>query len=453
MMAVACLVAAVLPALPAQAQAEPNARGGRDTITVVGTGHARKDVKNINKAIAKAGNNGKTVQLIGHFNMGDTCIACVRISNPVTIVGTGDPTVANPDEASTTIIEGGPNGLASVPFLVFEPGAGEVNISRLWFRNMLEGQLWLEGTSADTKVRFSYNRFTELRPSFTPSLSFPMAGGWSIEKMNTEQNERGSIADVSPGGEWQVDHNYADVIRHPFFGDQDCVAMAHWSFSKVTITDNTLKCDQDVIEVEGGLNPNAQVLVARNQLEMSAAPSPEGIAYPPGGHPEGIKIMANLAASVQVVDNQVLANGTDSDKGVCILFASPQGQPPTFGSNLLAGNTCTMDNMTAGLLAGYTQGGAFYPAGTLQNTLVVNNTFTGTAKFGIAFLDYQPPPGLGPEWGLTNDGNGNIFANNDLSGVVAPVALQFGPATHDNLFVGDPGGPVVDDGTNNVVIP
>jgi hypothetical protein len=449
-----CVTATLCAALPAEAKPKPPG-----VITVVGTARPEKDVRNINRAIRQAGKNHKTVRLVGHFDVGDLCVACIRITKPVTIVGTGDPTVPNPNEATTTIIEGGRQGLAIVPFLVFKPGDGEVNVSRLWFRNMTEGQLWLQGTSEGSKVRFSYNRFTELRPAFTPSLSFPMAGGWSIEKKDDDDGEDpdvepGDLDDVSPEGEWQIDHNYADVIRHPFFGDQDCIATAHWSFSKVTITDNTLKCDQDVVELEGGINPDAEILIARNDIVQSAAPSPEGILYPPGGHPEAIKVITNLASSVRVIGNEIDSIGTHTDTAVCILFASPQGSPPPFGSNVVADNTCNMSGVTAGLLAGYTQAGAFYsPAGTMQNTLVIGNTFRGTAKFGIAFLDYAAPPGFGPEWGLVNDGNGNVFVGNHLSGLVAPVALQFGAATHDNLFVGDPGGPVVDLGTNNVVVP
>jgi hypothetical protein len=88
----------------------------------------------------------------------------------------------------------------------------------------------------------------------------------------------------------------------------------------------------------------------------------------------------------------------------------------------------------------------------MQNTVVVRNTFKGTAKYGIAFLDYKPPLHSPPIFGLTNNGNHNIFIRNDLSKLKAPVGLYFGPATHDNLYFGKVPGRLIDKGTNNQVV-
>jgi hypothetical protein len=441
-------VAGLIAAVPATAAAAATAAPG--VIQVVGTGDPSKDVPDINNALATAGSTHQTVQLVGHFNVGDSCRGCVKINHAVTIVGTGDPSVAHPPRGSTTIIEGGPHGGATVPFFIFKPGAGTVSISKLWFDHASLGEVWFLGTIAQSRIVLSNNRFTDVRPVTKPiGFMFPVAGGWRVTGKNIIRNEEGTLSKTPPSGQLVINHNYFDNVRHPFFGDDDCIALAHWALSQVTITDNTIKCDSDVIEVEGGINTSARILVANNDVTMSSAPSPEGILYPPGGHPEAIKIMSNLAQSIHVLGNQVHAFG--NNKGVCILFASPLHHAPAFGSDVVADNTCRMAGMTAGILAGYNTGGPFYPRGVMQDTVVAHNTFQGIAKYGIAFLDYKPPLGARPIFGLTNDGNHNVFAGNDLSHLVTPVGLYFGPATYDNLYIGKVPGRVVNKGTHNVV--
>lgn len=443
--AAAGLVAAVPATVAAAATAAPG------VIKVVGTGNPSKDVTAINNAIATAGSTHQTVQLVGHFNVGDSCRTCIKINHPVTIVGTGDPSVAHPNPFEVTIIKGGARGGARVPFFIFKPGAGTVSISKLWFFNASMGEVWFLGTTSQSRVVLINNRFTNVRPVTKPiEFTFPVAGGWKVTGRNALRNEVGTLAKTPPAGQLVVDHNYFNSNPRVFFGDDDCVALAHWALSLVVITNNTIACRSDVIEVEGGINPKARILVADNKVTMDSAPSPEGILYPPGGHPEAIKIMSNLARRILVLRNQVHAFG--NSKGVCILFAAPLHHPPTRGSNILADNTCTMRGMTAGLLTGYNTGGPFYPRGTMQNTLVIRNTFKGSAKYGIAFLNYKPPRGLPPLFGLTNNGNHNLFIRNDLSGLHTPVGLYFGPATHDNLYFGKVPGRLVDKGTNNKVI-
>jgi hypothetical protein len=442
--AAAGLIAAVSATVTAAAATAPS------VIRVVGTGNPSKDVPNINNALAAAGSS-TTVQLVGHFNVGDSCRICIKINHPVTIVGTGDPSVAHPNPFSVTIIEGGARGGATVPFWIFKPGAGTVSISKLWFDHASLGEVWFDGTTAQSRIVLSNNRFTDVRPVTKPvEFTFPIAGGWKVTGRNIIRNEEGELFPVPPAGQLVVDHNYFNSNPRPFFGDDDCIAMAHWAMSQVTITNNTLSCRSDVIEIEGGVNESAQVLVADNDITEDSAPSPEGILYPPGGHPEAIKIMANLARRIYVLRNQVLQFG--NNKGVCILFAAPLHHPPTPGSDIVADNTCTMHGMTAGLLAGYNTGGPFYPRGTMQNTVIVGNTFKGSAKYGIAFLDYKPPLGSPPVFGLTNNGNHNIFIRNNLSKLKTPVGLYFGPATYDNVYFGKVPGRLVDKGTNNVVV-
>jgi hypothetical protein len=440
--------AALIATVPATVAAATTAQ---DVIRVVGTGNPSKDVPDINAALATAGSTHQTVQLVGHFNVGDSCRICIKIRHPVTIVGTGDPSVAHPNPFAVTIIKGGARGGARVPFFIWKPGAGTVSISKLWFDNASLGEVWFLGTTSKSRVVLTNNRFTNVRPVTKPiELTFPVAGGWKVTGGNIIRNEVGELAKVPPAGQLIIDHNYFNSNPRPFFGDDDCIALAHWALSLAIVTNNTLSCRSDVIELEGGINPSAQILVADNDITSDAAPSPEGILYPPGGHPEAIKIMSNLARRIDVLRNQVLQFG--NNKGVCILFAAPLHHPPRPGSNIVADNTCTMHGMTAGLLTGYNTGGPFYPRGTMQDTIVVRNTFKGSAKYGIAFLDYKPPRGLPPLFGLTNNGNHNLFIRNDLSGLRTPVGLYFGPATYDNLYFGKVPGRLVDKGTHNKVV-
>lgn len=123
-------------------------------------------------------------------------------------------------------------------------------------------------------------------------------------------------------------------------------------------------------------------------------------------------------------------------------------------STLISGNRCTMSGVFAGLLGGFAGNGSAFPQGSLDDAVVTNNTFTGTADFGITMMDFDFP--LLPANNLVNKAHGNVFRGNDMSGftpINGGASLYFGPSTHDNVFVGNPNGPVVDLGTHNAIVP
>ena len=93
----------------------------------------------------------------------------------------------------------------------------------------------------------------------------------------------------------------------------------------------------------------------------------------------------------------------------------------------------------------------------LQNAVVKNNVFEGTARFGVAFLDWiYTGPGSGElDNDLVNQGNRNVFYGNDMSRLRASdAALVFWDETHDDCFSGGTGvGAVIDNGRGTRINP
>lgn len=410
-------------------------------ITVVGSGRPRLDVANLNQGIQQGEQTGKTVQLVGHFNVGDTCNFCVKIEGPVTIVGTGDPTVAAPRPSEVTIIEGGTLGLATSIFTVLLPQnarPGAVNVSRLWFDKGHADQITVRSTNTNTTLRFSYLRATNVTPIAHRLDAIILASSVG----------RG----VSVRGQIQIDHNYFDIPHPPVlrFVDENPVAIAFDDFSKITIVDNTF-ISRGEAEIEFSRNPDATVLYARNYLVMNAPPSPVARFLAGGlpGYPAAIKIAASPARQIQVLDNYVLAYG--SNLGVCMLVTSPQTPEGNLTQTLIKGNTCDLVGSGMAIAGGFP-----FPGGSLQNAIVVDNTFRGSARWGIGFVDFIARPGIPRAFTLKNEGHDNVFSNNDMSKLITTTAaLQFGPSTHDNLFVGNISrfnGKVVNRGKHNTII-
>ena len=65
--------------------------------------------------------------------------------------------------------------------------------------------------------------------------------------------------------------------------------------------------------------------------------------------------------------------------------------------------------------------------GSLKNSIIRNNEFTGSAEFGIYLADTTE---FGP-----NASKSNVFSGNDLSAFTAVVSqVMIGPSSHDNFF-------------------
>jgi hypothetical protein len=112
-----------------------------------------------------------------------------------------------------------------------------------------------------------------------------------------------------------------------------------------------------------------------------------------------------------------------------------------------------MAGVFAGLLGGWAGELPSFPQGSLDHAVVTNNTFCGTADFGITMMDFTVP--RAPANNLANTSHVDVFTHNNLSGfrpIKGGASLYFGPATHDNDFIGSPHGPVVNRGRRNVIV-
>ena len=256
------------------------------------------------------------MQLVGHFNVGDTCLFCVKIDGPVTIVGTGDPTVASPRPSQVTIIEGGTLGLATSPFTVNLPAnapAGAVDVSRLWFDKGTLSQILVNSTNTDTSVRFSYLRLTRV----TPLAGVASAGILAFPKLGVGPSLRGQI---------QMDHNFVQPAQalDPTLADINPVAVAFDDFSTIAIVDNTFISSGEA-EIEYSGNPDATILYARNNIVSNTVESSlTRLLYQGGapGYPAAIKVAGVVARQVQVLDNHAVVSGSGSS--ACMLVTSAQ---------------------------------------------------------------------------------------------------------------------------------
>ena len=445
---------------PLEAQAAPGA-----VITVSGTGTPLADIRNINRAVEQA-TPGGTVRLDGQFRLGVACIGCIRIRGPVTIEGTTDPTGAVPN-ANSTIIDGGLS-----PFLIAQERSSPgqvIRIRNLWFR----GSTLLSATVLQSFDRTVVQncRFTEIRPlllavsqfRFAVISGFPDIGGIVGKNGVDSSMTTNALLDQFPGANVLFDNlpisegriefvgNYVDFLTTPgpvpfTFGDDNGFALAGCQYDTVVMQNNYLATRGEALEIEGCLEPSARHVVSGNTVVMDAPLSVEAFYAPPGGHPAAVKVLGNAAATERVINNRVRTFGARA--GVCMLL----GTVNPASNFLVRGNQCDVDGQIAALLGGYPGFPFFYPVSFLSNARVLDNTFTGVAVFGLAFFDI-PFIGL-PSFSLVNQATGNVFRDNDLSGLVSTeAALYFDAQTSNNIFVGDPNGAVVDLGTNNLVAP
>jgi hypothetical protein len=217
----------------------------------------------------------------------------------------------------------------------------------------------------------------------------------------------------------------------------------------VEVSRNFVATRGEGIEFESCGGPGSVYVVERNTVVVDAAPSPYGFLVRAGGlqraggHPAAIKMAGVSADSFEILKNDITMSG--SPAGVCIMANTTNPD----STNKIAKNTCEMDGQFAGLLGGFVAVPGLFPAASLSGTQVRKNVFLGDAELGIALIDLDL---LGlPLLSLINDGHDNVFRKNDLSQLEAATAnVFFGVSTFDNLFMGDPGGPVVDLGVGNV---
>lgn len=233
--------------------------------------------------------------------------------------------------------------------------------------------------------------------------------------------------------------------KFPFvFGDDNAVGIAGCQYSSISIEQNYF-ASRGEMEIEGCEGSGARYRVAGNTVRMNGSSSTENTisANFVGGHPAAIKTVGNPGeVSLEVVDNDVTVTGTRA--GVAVLAGTSNPDAVT----LYARNTIRTDGQRTAFLGGFPGIPGFFPASSLQNAQIRDNTFLGTARTAIGFRDIR--------WLLTqnlvNRANRVDIRRNDMTGLtVSGPALRFDPSTFDNTFAGNPNGPIDDRGTNNTI--
>lgn len=421
-------------------------------IVVVGQDDPQVDPRAVQAALDQATllPNGR-VQLQGAFDFSH-CDNCVVVRGPVILEGTGDP--SGPDEptpAEVTTIKADGSAAPLVVRMVQDYFDGTLVVRRLWFTSGVSLAIKLEQTRGVVELR--NNRITGIEPIGPPEDQFRFGiGGAGIGPYS------GKLV-----GELHAIGNYIDNRDVPFSrGDDNGISIAASTFSVVEYRDNRLYTDGESIEIEGLANPDGTIEVVGNDVINAAAVSsladlteivglPTGVS---GGHPAALKVIGVQAQSVRIEGNTIAVSGYPS--AVCIMVGQDAFRPLEDGRFEIRGNRCTMDGQFAALQAGWAGTVPFFPPFYLDRAIVEDNVFTGTARFGIPFLDWNY---IGPGGGalpndLVNRGHANVFRRNDLTSFQATEnGLVFWDNTVDNAFVGDTGGSVIDRGRDNVIQP
>jgi hypothetical protein len=363
----------------------------------------------------------------------------------VVLQGTIDPTgEAEPTSGKTAIIANA--GVSPLVVNDLSDGNGVIRIEKLWFRG---GQgLALDVARLAGRVELVRNRVS----------------GYSSFDINGADHRFGlAAAGFAPGseepgeaearGEFLAKRNYIDNRDVPFeIGDDNGISLLRCRFNRVEILRNTVYTRGESIEIESCANPEGEIRIAANDVITDAAISVRApLTDAPrfdqhGGHPASIKVAAAEAARLVIANNRVRMWGETT--AVCIMPGLVNE-----GDVVIRDNHCSMDGQFAGLLGGWAGTPGLFGPFYLSNANVRDNRFDGTAYLGIAFSDFAFT-GFNPgeDQDLINQGHDNVFTGNDLSELsTTRAALYFGDSTHDNQFMGDPGGAVEDYGTNNDV--
>jgi hypothetical protein len=437
---------AASPAVPAQPAARAAATCHGPSIKVHGTGVPAMDRRHIQEAITLGETSGQCVLLLGHFNVG-FCVLCLKITGPVTLTGEADPTGPSPKPSRLTVIRA-TGGLGSLA--VNEPPtarAGLVRVSDLWLRGSTLIGLSIVNFYRGTLL-IDHNRVTDVRER--GRFRFGIGGS----------------PDIFPGsnvlaGNYIVRDNYVDTTGRPFLpGDDNGIALQGATFTTIDFSHNTVITKGESLEIEASTARTVRIdgntVVTRSRVNSKFALIVNTVGYPRlhGGHPAALKLAANDVADFSITNNDITVGG-GSNTSICIMqyMIAPNLSVHRHRTTLISGNHCTMTRIFAGLLAGWAGELPFFAQGSLDNAVINRNTFSGTADFGITMMDFTVP--AAPANNLVNTSNGDAFTNNDLSAftsIKGGADLYFGPSTHDNTFIGELNGPVVNLGKHNVII-
>lgn len=424
--------------------AHPGGSCPQPAITVEATRRPRVNQERIQAAIDAGQASGRCVVLRGQFDVG-VCVFCIQVTGPVTILGQGDPTGPLPNPRAQTVVRAtGGVGILGVNQPPDGP-AGLVRISGIWWRGGTLAGLGIQNFYRGT-LQFDHNRVTDVRER--ARFRFGIAGS----------------SQILPGsdvltGDLIVRDNYVDMTTNPFIrGDDNAIALQGATFNTIDFSRNVAISNGESIEIEfstgSNYNISDNVISSTRRLDSALANVVNTVGYPDlhGGHPSAIKMAGNDVANMTIRNNHLTVGGGSSTM-VCILqyMADSSASVHDTRSTEVSGNRCAMDGIFAGLLGGWAGERPFFPQGTLDDAVVRNNTFTGTAAFGMTMMDFTVP--RAPVNDLINTSHGNNITANDFTGFTPSVAsLYLGVSTHDNRFEGNPHGPVINLGTNNQIL-
>ncbi len=446
------LVAAIgIAAAPAPAGAVEISRD--NVFTVVGQNNPATDPVNVQEAVNQAFVSvGGTVQLIGTFDFG-ACSLCVIVPGPMTISGTGDPSVSDPSSAPTTVIKAS----GTAPIAVLDTGGplGNINIERIWFngaQTLAVMLLQVRGT-----FTFSRNKVSGVLPS--SEFRFAVAGA-SVGPVPDANSAAITAAFTRWGtsdgpkltGMVVFDSNIIDNDVPMPVGDDNGFAFAQCHLKSIQVTNNTIRAGE-AVEIEGCRGPGAVYVIANNTITQTGTASnlaqltksPGLVRH--GGHPAAIKPLDSEAALVIIRGNRVdMRPGPRT--GVCIMT----GNSNKLSATRIVDNTCIMNGQFAAILGGWAGNPGFFNPSFMQNATIRENQFVGRSLFGYALLNFSFLNNS--DMALDNKGHDNVFYNNEVRAFVATrAAVDLGLLTRDNIVVDDLRGRVVNRGFHNTVEP
>jgi hypothetical protein len=440
-------------ALPAAAQ---DSSDRSRTVVAVGTGRPFVDIAVLRRALIRVGPDG-TLQLVGTFNL-TGCVACLLIRDGITVEGADQG--GRPAEA--TLVGG------SFPFIVAvrdrgergesgdrrdRGGSGNLTLQRLHFSGQLGTTVYFFKTVAQTKVLD--NTVTNLNPITLLDGRRSVRGAMlAAQFFPNDAGIRDEIRDRFPafasvmdrfGREHQLQGNFTfsrnrfDLITPAMsFGVDTTLGMFGDDFSKLTIENNELASYGETIEIEFGRNPDGVRNIRHNTITMVSIEVFESELFGVG-NPAAISLEASQARVVNIVDNDVITSGTENGTGIGGGTANEATRWRITGNRIQTAGQIPFPGGFHGL-------DPFFTGSSMVNTLYKDNSVSGTAKYGFWFdTDNNFDP----------TSHGNTLGPNDFSGFTptSGTTVFLGPQTFKNTITGPLNGGVIDQGTDNVVVP
>ncbi len=441
-----CALTAVLGA--SAAAAAPRAAA----IIVVGQNDPNQDVVNVQSAINRAHLAVRgTVKLEGTFDFG-SCSLCVIVPGPMTITGTGDPTVANPSVDKTTTIK--TTGAAPMAILDTGPVTGKITIRHIWF----DGAQTLAIMMLQVVGRLDVldNRITNVLPGkeFRFAIAGASVGTSTPEAATATKNaikSLGSSDGPQMTGIVNIDGNYINSSNVPMkSGDDNALAFAGCHLKGIKITHNVMYAGE-AVEIEGCRGKNAIYFISRNTIVQTSvvsnlAQQTNTVGFKRhGGHPVAIKPIDVEAAKIFILGNDI-----DTRQAPMTAVCMMTGDSNPASQTIIAGNLCMMNGQFAAILGGWAGTPGFFQPFFMQNATIVHNIFLGKSLLGIGLMDFTYLNS--PAMTLVNTGHANSVHDNYGSGFLATKAAVFlGPQTTGNTIVNNMRGGIIDQGTGNTV--